>query len=84
MYGTADKASTELVKLDEHIAEMGGSLREVRRAIVAHKTQSTEIQFALNTIVQQFLGLDCAVADKVDVLNKLTVGCCRNWSTLCL
>jgi hypothetical protein len=73
MYGTSDHAAAELKELDRRLLAENEQLRDTREATAAQTALVSDLRFALNTIILDFLGVDCAVHDDVDVLNKLVV-----------
>ena len=74
VYGTSDRAGTELAQLDTKLAVENDALRNLRESAASHTTLASELRFALNSIVLDFLGVDCAIHDDVDVIAKLMVG----------
>ena len=75
MYGTSDHAAQELAELDSQLITENEELRETREHLSVQTGVVSDMRFALNSVMLDFLGVDCAVTDDIDVINKLVVRC---------
>ena len=59
--------------MDKQLGEETEQLRETRELVASQTALVSDLRFALNTIMLDFLGIDCALTDDIGIINKLVV-----------